>query len=584
MQQEEQEKLFIEQLHTFYNEKEKSYISLKLDQDERCILINYSKSNNSEITHKTKYSFNKIKDNDIEFFYPFNNDINKLFKFLYRICKVNYYQLNFDKCDNVIMTLLCFYHKSMKFINIIIPKIQGSSEESDYKDLKEEEENNNRPCPPVINANVFIYLTKKKEENKIEIFKSNYEIIFLIEERQNEGEKEEDNQNKEFITRKRYEDFLYLSESYYLLFNGSLDDIYSHLLFNFDNNNFELRKVKKEIKIYFYVFNLKQLNNREAYFCVNVSTKLKARELEQKKIEIIKPIKIKNEVIHLNIGNRININDTFNINKNNSEEKGDMNLFRGFRNINNDNNFDEETDTKNNIDDFKNDIQTIINEGEQRELQRIEIRKNELNLSNSLDEKDGYNSEENIETYNEIKKENKLLVTKIIGITSNNLRENKVNDNSLKDDKLVVKEAFGKKEEYKLKSSAVPIIDSKEERKINEIKNKTNKNFNFINSIIINYVDINNAKKRNELYNFVLDNINNEQYQNLNQINNNEEKKEENNFQNIHKINLGKIKHRAKKEKKINKIQTKFLMRKRKNNYTINKYFMEKPINQEKEI
>ena len=161
-----------------------------------------------------------------------------------------------------------------------------------------------------------------------------------------------------------------------------------------------------------------------------------------------------------------------------------MNLFRGFRNINNDNNFDEETDTKNNIDDFKNDIQTIINEGEQRELQRIEIRKNELNLSNSLDEKDGYNSEENIETYNEIKKENKLLVTKIIGITSNNLRENKVNDNSLKDDKLVVKEAFGKKEEYKLKSSAVPIIDSKEERKINEIKNKTNKNFNFIKYII----------------------------------------------------------------------------------------------------
>ena len=109
MQQEEQEKLFIEQLHTFYNEKEKSYISLKLDQDERCILINYSKNNNSEITHKTKYSFNKIKDNDIEFFYPFNNDINKLFKFLYRICKVNYYQLNFDKCDNVIMTLICFF-------------------------------------------------------------------------------------------------------------------------------------------------------------------------------------------------------------------------------------------------------------------------------------------------------------------------------------------------------------------------------------------------------------------------------------------------------------------------------------------
>ena len=61
-------------------------------------------------------------------------------------------------------------------------------------------------------------------------------------------------------------------------------------------------------------------------------------------------------------------------------------------------------------------------------------------------------------------------------------------------------------------------------------------------------------------------------------------KKEEDNFQNIHKINLGKIKHRAKKEKKIKKIQTKFLMRKRKNNYTINKYFMEKPINQEKEI
>ena len=581
MEQKIDEKIFLEQTHNFHNEKEKADISIKLEQEEKYILINFCKNAN-EITHKTKFSFRKIKDNDIEFFYPFNNDIILLFKFLYRICKVNYYQLNYDRNDSVIMTLLCFYHRSMKFINIIIPKIQENSEENNYLELKEEEETNNRPCPPVANSNVFIYLTKRKEEYKIEITKSDYAITFSITEIPNE-EIEEDNQNREFIAIVYYEYFLYLSESYYLLFNGSLDDIYSDLLFNFNNNNFELRKVKRDIKLLFYVFNLKQINNREAYFCVNISAKLKIKEQEPKK-ESIKPImssiiNIKNEIIHLNLGKKPNLEDDVNFNKNNTKEKEDDNTINEFvnNNNNNDNNGDEETDTKNNIEDFKNDIQTFNNEGEQKILERIEIKKSELNISDNQIEIDEYKKEED---NNEIQKKDKFLVTKIIGITNNKCEETKTGDRILNKNKFVVKEAFDKNESLKFRISS-PNLEKKEEHKDNDIN--SNKNFNFINSIIINYVDINNPEKRNEIYNFVLDNISNEKYQNMENINNKEEKKESDNLKNIHKINLGKIDHRHKKEKRIKKFPNKFIRRKRKNNYTINNYFGEKSIIQEKE-
>ena len=547
-------------------------------QEEKYILINYSKSNNSdssEITHQTKYTYNKIKDNDIEYFYPFNNDIILLFKLLYRICMVNYYQINFDKNDNIIMTLFCFFHKQMKFINIIIPKIKENFNDDYYLDIKEEE-TNNRPCPPVVKTNIFIYLTKRKEEYKIEITKTDTDIIFTITESPNETEKEDENQLKEFIARKNFIDFLYLAESYYLLFNGSLDDIYSDLLFNFYNNNFELRKIKKEIRIYIYVFNLRQLSNREAYLSISISTKLKVQEKELKKIEPIIPkenkiIQIKNETIHLNMLNKSKMN--MNLHKNKSEDFGDKSIIS--KSII-ENNYDEETDTKNNIDDLRNDIQTFNNE-EQKEIKSIEIEKKEFEMPNPTLQKEEYKSEENIKINRVSEKQDNFLVTKIIGITNN---KNEVDE--LNEDKLLVKDAFGENERLKIKNTNINIIDKKEEQKDNNDSN-FNKNFNFINSIIINYVDINNCKKR-EIYNFVLDNINDDNYPTLEQISNKEEMDENDNSKKIHKINLGRKKDEKKKQNKIKKIKNKFLMKKRRNtNYTISKYFIEKSKDKEKE-
>ena len=578
MNQEGELKPFEEETHLFYNEKEKSFIRLKLFQEEKYILINYSKSNNSdssEITHQTKYTYNKIKDNDIEYFYPFNNDIILLFKLLYRICMVNYYQINFDKNDNIIMTLFCFFHKQMKFINIIIPKIKENFNDDYYLDIKEEE-TNNRPCPPVVKTNIFIYLTKRKEEYKIEITKTDTDIIFTITESPNETEKEDENQLKEFIARKNFIDFLYLAESYYLLFNGSLDDIYSDLLFNFYNNNFELRKIKKEIRIYIYVFNLRQLSNREAYLSISISTKLKVQEKELKKIEPIIPkenkiIQIKNETIHLNMLNKSKMN--MNLHKNKSEDFGDKSIIS--KSII-ENNYDEETDTKNNIDDLRNDIQTFNNE-EQKEIKSIEIEKKEFEMPNPTLQKEEYKSEENIKINRVSEKQDNFLVTKIIGITNN---KNEVDE--LNEDKLLVKDAFGENERLKIKNTNINIIDKKEEQKDNNDSN-FNKNFNFINSIIINYVDINNCKKR-EIYNFVLDNINDDNYPTLEQISNKEEMDENDNSKKIHKINLGRKKDEKKKQNKIKKIKNKFLMKKRRNtNYTISKYFIEKSKDKEKE-
>ena len=488
---------------------------------------------------------------------------------------VNYYQINFDKNDNIIMTLFCFFHKQMKFINIIIPKIKENFNDDYYLDIKEEE-TNNRPCPPVVKTNIFIYLTKRKEEYKIEITKTDTDIIFTITESPNETEKEDENQLKEFIARKNFIDFLYLAESYYLLFNGSLDDIYSDLLFNFYNNNFELRKIKKEIRIYIYVFNLRQLSNREAYLSISISTKLKVQEKELKKIEPIIPkenkiIQIKNETIHLNMLNKSKTN--MNLHKNKSEDFGDKSIIS--KSII-ENNYDEETDTKNNIDDLRNDIQTFNNE-EQKEIKSIEIEKKEFEMPNPTLQKEEYKSEENIKINRASEKQDNFLVTKIIGITNN---KNEVDE--LNEDKLLVKDAFGENERLKIKNTNINIIDKKEEQKDNNDSN-FNKNFNFINSIIINYVDINNCKKR-EIYNFVLDNINDDNYPTLEQISNKEEMDENVNSKKIHKINLGRKKDEKKKQNKIKKIKNKFLMKKRRNtNYTISKYFIEKSKDKEKE-
>ena len=461
----------------------------------------------------------------------------------------------------------------MKLNNIIIPKIKDNFNDDYYLDIKEEE-SNNRPCPPVVNTNIFIYLTKRKEEYKIEITKSDTDIIFTITESQNETEKEDDNQLKEFIARKNFIDFLYLAESYYLLFNGSLDDIYSDLLFNFYNNNFELRKIKKEIRIYIYVFNLRQLSNREAYLSISISTKLKAQEKVLKKIEPIIPkenkiIQIKNETIHLNLGHKSKKN--INFHKNKSEDFGDKSIISK---SNNENNYDEETDTKNNIDDLRNDIQTFNNE-EQKEIKSIEIEKKEFEMPNPTLQKEEFNSEENAKINKESEKQDNFLVTKIIGITNN---KNEVDESN--EDNFLVKDAFGKNEGLKIKNTKINTIDKREEQKDNNDSN-FNKNFNFINSIIINYVDINNCKKR-EIYNFVLDNINDDNYPTLEQISNKEEMDENDNSKKIHKINLGKKKDEKKKQNKIKKIKNKFLMKKRRNNYTISKYFIEKSKDKEK--
>jgi len=285
-------------------------------------------------------------------------------------------------------------------------------------------------------------------------------------------------------------------------------------------------------------------------------------------------IKIKNETIHLDLGNKLKSN--LNFLKKKSEDFGDKSInSKSFGNNNNENNFDEETDTKNNIDDFRNDIQTFNNE-EQKEIKSIEIENKLFEMPKPTLAKEEDNSEENIKKNEETEKQDNSLITKIIGITNNNEEDDSI------EDKFVVKDAFDENEKLKIKNTNLNNIDKKEEQKDNNDSN-CNKNFNFINSIIINYVDINNCKKR-EIYNFVLDNINDDNYPTLEQISNKEEMDENVNSKKIHKINLGRKKDEKKKQNKIKKIKNKFLMKKRRNiNYTISKYFIEKSKDKEKE-
>ena len=134
------------------------------------------------------------------------------------------------------MTLNCFFNRSMKFINIFIPKKKKNNYNNNKFSLNKE--TNNKPCPPVQkSSSTFFYSSKNLY--KIEVQKIKHKIIFSIIEEDIKKENEEDN-NKEFIAKLKKKDFLELSNKYYTLFNDSLNDIYFDILFNLYNNNFIL--------------------------------------------------------------------------------------------------------------------------------------------------------------------------------------------------------------------------------------------------------------------------------------------------------------------------------------------------------
>ena len=546
-----------EEIHTFFNEKEKYFLSIILEKDIKNIIINVRNNNESNITHQTKYNFDNIKENDIEFFYAFNNDIILLFKFLCRILKANYYKLKKNKNGEIILTLYCFLNKAMKFINILIPKNDKIITDEDFF-IKEEEEINNKPCAPVPKNNVFFYSAKTLY--KIKITKKKSEIVFHIFEddifNQLKGIK-----NKEFLVKKNYDDFIKLSHGYYSLFNGSLDDIYEDLLINFYNENYKLKIYNSKIILSLYVFNFHKFNYTDIYLCINFNVDLISHR--RSKTQLKRIISLENNKCEIK-NKKIEKNNPNEENEMIIEEEGVDNLIKEKieqkYEDSNINNFDEETDfcnSKNNNSNIKENIDDL-------EVKCVEIKKEDILIPatptnipnkpvNSL-----YKIQEESNNNFILKKIDKFKVTKV---------EEK---NENKEEILEPKKLDNVPEKKNL--SGLFIVDKGENKK--EIKINNQQNINYINSIIINYVQLNNPKsKRNGIYNFVINKFENDK-EKQSEINENKNGQKIIDNINFHDINFGKSKEELKTKRYIKNDNIKFLTQKRKNINSINELFI----------
>jgi len=543
-----------EEIHTFFNEKERYFISIILEKDIKNILINVRNNNESKITHRTIFNFDNIKENDIEFFYAFNGNIILLFKFLNRMFKANYYKLKKGKNEDIILTLYCFLNKTMKFINIQIQKNDKIITDDDFF-ISNEDLTFNKPCAPVHKNNVFFY--SNKSIYKIKITKKKSEIEFHIIE-DNIINKIKGYESQEFLIKKNYDDFIKLSHGYYSLFNGSLDDIYEDLLINFYNENYKLRLSHSKMILSLYVFNFHKFNYSDIYLCINICLELISNIKNKRRCKSINPFKnkiyeIKEEKDNSNKNNKIVIDedalDNFIIEKENQKCE-DSNI----------NNFDEETDIYN-----SKNINNILNKGdiEDLEVKYVEIKKENILIpgiptiipNKSINDMIKINEDANNNLM--LNRYNRFKVTKI-----DEKKENK--------EKILEPNNFTTLTEKKNNSGlfVVDKIDNKKEININN-----QQNINYINSIIINYVQLNNPiSKRNGIINFVINKMGDLSNKITETKENDKEKKEDNNLT-FNQINLVKKKNELKNKFFIKHDNYKFLTQKRKDNNSINELF-----------
>ena len=557
-----------EEIHTFFNEKEKYFISIILEKNIQNILINVRNNNESKITHQTVYNFDYIKENDIEFFYAFNGNIILLFKFLYRMLKANYYKLKKSKNSDIILTLYCFFNKTMKFINILIPKNDKIITDDDFF-IEKEDLIINKPCAPVHKNNVFFY--SNKTIYKIKITKKKSEIKFHIIE-DNIINKIKGYESQEFLVKKNYDDFINLSHGYYSLFNGPLDDIYEDLLINFYNKNYKLRLSHSKMILSLYVFNFHKFNYSDIYLCINIYLESISNIRYKRRCKSIYPFKnkiyeIKEEKDNFIKKNEILIDeeeenaiDNF-INEKENQKCEDSNI----------NNFDEETDIYNsrNINNNSNNKENI----EDLEVKCIEIKKENILIPGIPTIIPNKSSNEIIKIEESVK--NNLILNKY-----NKFKVTKIEDKNENQEKILESNnsltCFEKKN-----NSGLFVVDKFDNKKDININNQ--QNINYINSIIINYVQLNNpVSKRNGIYNFVINKIGNlnDKISEIKEIN--KDKKEDNNLT-FNQINLVKENNEVKNKFFIKHNNYKFLTEKRKNNNRINELFKTTKENQKNE-
>jgi hypothetical protein len=249
-------------------ETKKYNIYLKKNKYNNALTISFS-YNNQNVTHKHKFTDFASIDH---YFNKFKGNIPLLCKYLETIFISNLFSINNNNNDdNVTITLFCLLENNNKFINLILPKISTKNKNNYNNNINKNDEfigdNSDKinlgDAPPSCMADIFIrpnyfyFKTKNKlHEYNIYLDKNEYkeknykEIIFKI------IEKERDNENtKEYYAYLNLVDFFYLSESYFSLFDYSIEDIYNDLLIIFSNWNYKIEKNKDKLKIFLIVYN-----------------------------------------------------------------------------------------------------------------------------------------------------------------------------------------------------------------------------------------------------------------------------------------------------------------------------------------
>ena len=313
-------------LDTTKIESKKYNIYLKKNKANSYIIIAISPRNQGDCVYQKKLiDFSSI-DN---FFIIFQRNIPLLFKYLERMLNCNLFKITNNKSD-LVLTLFCLQENKNKFIDITLynsnPKFY-SNKKKDNKNINisieigrntgnsNNEKNNLFPAPisfdkkylfiPNEQNNYFYYKNKNKNLiyniyiNKKEYNPSWYkEIIIKIIEKENGNDK-----GKKYYAYLNLFDFLFLSETYFKLFDYSIDDIYDDILIIFYNHNYKLEKIFDKLKLYIKIFNKNANNN---YSDIIIS--FKQLEIERNEEDI---------------NNKINnyVSDIIKITKNNGKNK-----------------------------------------------------------------------------------------------------------------------------------------------------------------------------------------------------------------------------------------------------------------------
>ena len=417
------------EIQNHFQTQYKNYIiEINKDEKERKLIIKISLNN---ISHTKDFSFEDIKKIDFDFFYPFENNLLLLYKYIVRLLRAKLFDIttNNEKMESLSLCLYCLKNNKIKTIIINIPSNKYSQENgiilSENKNINLENANSNNF---IDNNNGSEEDRKNKNEDynigsapapKINKKKNKYEYKIYLKKIKNLYQKTKEyreieikieqkiinknNEEKKII----YYDYLDSQDifgasiTYYNLFDFSIDDVFDDLNIIFYHKNYRFEQGKDCIKLFFNVFNFGEGNPYIEIF-------IQALNRERNNQEI--SIKMNRFFSEFQKGNIVN-NNGIKSNKNkkekniNNESKKDIskgkkvnkenysqNFLNSFLKLNKNDNFQNRNDEniingsfkKNNFNPINEEIKKNIIKDNSNNQKFLNIYKNEDNKKDNI--------------------------------------------------------------------------------------------------------------------------------------------------------------------------------------------------------